>query len=119
MAKKAAGIVMLDLAWCGGLSEAKKIATMAEAHHLPVAPHDCTGPITLISSIHLSMNCPNALIQETVRAYYTGWYKELVTDLPRIENGYVYPMAKPGLGTRLLPDIGRRKDALVRRTDSV
>jgi L-alanine-DL-glutamate epimerase-like enolase superfamily enzyme len=65
------------------------------------------------------MNCPNALIQETVRAYYTGWYKELVTDLPRIENGYVYPMAKPGLGTRLLPDIGRRKDALVRRTDSV
>jgi L-alanine-DL-glutamate epimerase-like enolase superfamily enzyme len=54
-----------------------------------------------------------------VRAYYTGWYKELVTDLPRIENGYVYPMAKPGLGTRLLPDIGRRKDALVRRTDSV
>src|SRR5579872_1571164 len=39
----AAGIVMLDLSWCGGLSEAKKIATMAEAWHLPVAPHDCTG----------------------------------------------------------------------------
>lgn len=116
MARKAAGIVMLDLAWCGGLSEAKKIATMAEAHHLPVAPHDCTGPITLISSIHLSLNCPNALIQETVRAYYTGWYKELVTDLPRIEKGYVYPMTKPGLGTKLLPDITKRKDAVVRRT---
>lgn len=116
MARKAAGIVMLDLAWCGGLSEAKKIATMAEAHHLPVAPHDCTGPITLISSIHLSLNCPNALIQETVRAYYTGWYKELVTDLPRIEKGYVYPMTKPGLGTKLLPDITRRKDAIVRRS---
>jgi L-alanine-DL-glutamate epimerase-like enolase superfamily enzyme len=119
MAKKAAGVVMLDLAWCGGLSEAKKIATMAEAHHLPVAPHDCTGPVTLIASIHLSMNCPNALIQETVRAYYTGWYKELVTDLPRIERGHVHPMTKPGLGTRLLPDIGRRKDAVVRRTDTV
>ena len=119
MAKKAAGIVMLDLAWCGGLSEAKKIATMAEAHHLPVAPHDCTGPITLISSIHLSLNCPNALIQETVRAYYTGWYKELVTDLPRIEKGYVYPMTKPGLGTKLLPDITKRKDAIVRRTTEV
>jgi L-alanine-DL-glutamate epimerase-like enolase superfamily enzyme len=118
MAKNAAGIVMLDLAWCGGISEAKKIATMAEAHHLPVAPHDCTGPVVLIASVHLSLNCPNALIQETVRAYYTGWYKELVTDLPRIENGFVYPMTKPGLGTTLLPDITKRRDAVVRRTST-
>jgi galactonate dehydratase len=43
----AAGIVMLDVAWCGGLSEARKIAAMAEAWHLPVAPHDCTGPVVL------------------------------------------------------------------------
>ena len=43
----AAGIVMLDIAWCGGLSEARKIAAMAEAWHLPVAPHDCTGPVVL------------------------------------------------------------------------
>ena len=42
-----AGVVMLDLSWCGGLSEARKIASMAEAWHLPVAPHDCTGPVIL------------------------------------------------------------------------
>ena len=118
MAKRAAGIVMLDIAWCGGIGEAKKIATMAEAHHLPVAPHDCTGPITLTASVHLSLNCPNALIQETVRAAYTSWYKDIVTDLPRIEKGFVYPMTKPGLGTRLLPDLVKRKDATVRRTTS-
>ena len=41
----AAGVIMLDLAWCGGISEARKIAAMAEAWHLPVAPHDCTGPV--------------------------------------------------------------------------
>ena len=70
----AAGIAMLDVSWCGGISEAKKIATMAEAYQLPVAPHDCTGPIVLMASTHLSINAPNALIQETVRAYYTGWY---------------------------------------------
>jgi L-alanine-DL-glutamate epimerase-like enolase superfamily enzyme len=51
-----------------------------------------------------------------VRAYYTGWYKDLVTDLPRIEKGEVYPMTKPGLGTKLLPDIAKRRDAIVRRT---
>ena len=60
----AAGIVMLDIGWVGGISEAKKIATMAEAYQLPVAPHDCTGPVVLVASTHLSINAPNALIQE-------------------------------------------------------
>ena len=57
----AAGVIMLDISWCGGLSEAKKIATMAEAWHLPVAPHDCTGPVVLCASTHLSLNieCAN------------------------------------------------------------
>ena len=57
----AAGVIMLDLSWCGGLSEARKIAAMAEAWHLPVAPHDCTGPVVLCASTHLSLNAPNAL----------------------------------------------------------
>jgi galactonate dehydratase len=79
----AAGIVMLDVAWCGGLSEARKIAAMAEAWHLPVAPHDCTGPVVLTASTHLSLNAPNALIQESVRAFYRGWYRDVVTACPR------------------------------------
>ncbi|MFO1349390.1 MAG: mandelate racemase/muconate lactonizing enzyme family protein [Gammaproteobacteria bacterium] len=116
MAKHAVGVVMLDLAWVGGISEAKKIATMAEAHHLPVAPHDCTGPVVLTASCHLSLNAPNALIQESVRAFYTGWYQELVTALPRIEGGYVYPMQGAGLGTKLQPEVLKRKDATIRRS---
>jgi galactonate dehydratase len=116
MAKDAVGVVMLDLSWVGGLSEAKKIATLAEAHQLPVAPHDCTGPIVFVASCHLSLNAPNALIQESVRAFYTGWYKELVTELPRIENGFIHPLPGPGLGTRLLPDVPKRKDATVRKS---
>ncbi len=107
---QAAGIVMLDLSWCGGLSEAKKIATMAEAYHLPVAPHDCTGPIVYTASCHLSCNVPNALVQESVRAFYTGWYTELVTNLPPMEKGFVRPTEGPGLGTDLLPDLAKRAD---------
>ena len=80
---------MLDLSWVGGLSEARKIAAMAETYHLPVAPHDCTGPVVYTASVHLSLNATNALIQESVRAFYTGWYQELVTELPRIEHGHV------------------------------
>jgi L-alanine-DL-glutamate epimerase-like enolase superfamily enzyme len=91
---------------------------MAEAYHLPVAPHDCTGPIVFAASCHVSLNATNALIQESVRAFYTGWYQELVTELPRIEDGYIHPMTGPGLGTRLLPDIVKRKDAHVQRSDT-
>jgi L-alanine-DL-glutamate epimerase-like enolase superfamily enzyme len=84
-----AGVVMLDLSWCGGLSEARKIAAMAEAWHLPVAPHDCTGPVVLIASTHLSLNAPNALVQESVRAFYRTWYRDLVTALPEVSNGMI------------------------------
>jgi galactonate dehydratase len=104
----AAGIVMLDLAWCGGLSEARKIAAMAEAWHLPVAPHDCTGPVVFTASTHLSLNAPNALVQESVRAFYKGWFREVMTAVPHVENGYVTVPKGPGIGCELLPDLDRR-----------
>ena len=114
---KAVDIVMPDLSWCGGISEAKKIATMVEAHQLPVAPHDCTGPVVLTASSHLSLNAPNALLQETVRAFYTGWYKEIVTALPIIEEGYLRLEPNPGLGLELLPDFLKRNDTYRKRSE--
>ena len=111
-----AGVAMLDLSWCGGLSEARKIAALAEAWHVPVAPHDCTGPVVYAASCHFSLHARNALIQESVRAFYTGWYTELVTELPPITKGEVTVNMKPGLGIDLLPDLDRRKDASVRTT---
>lgn len=99
----AVDVVMLDLSWCGGLGEAKKIATLAEAWGRPVAPHDCTGPVVLTASVHLSLNCPNTLVQEMVRAFTTGWYRDVVTELPDIRGGFVYPMGGAGLGTKLQP----------------
>jgi galactonate dehydratase len=111
-----AGVAMLDLSWCGGLSEARKIAAMADAWQLPCAPHDCTGPVVWTASTHLSLHAPNALVQESVRAFYTGWYKELVTELPKVENGMISLNDKPGLGIQLLPDLHKRPDAIVRIT---
>ena len=110
-------VVMLDLGWVGGLTEARAVAQMAEAHHLPVAPHDCTGPVVYAASTHLSVAAPNALVQESVRAFYTGWYTEVATALPVVENGFVRPPEGPGLGIELLPGIRGRKDATVRRMD--
>lgn len=109
-----AGVVMLDLSWCGGLSEARKIAAMADAWQLPVAPHDCTGPVVWAASAQLSLHAPNALVQESVRAFYSGWYRELVTELPTVSQGQISLNDKPGLGLELLPDLHLRPDATVR-----
>jgi len=106
------GAVMLDVSWCGGLSEARRIAAMAEAYQLPVAPHDCTGPVVFTASVHLAVSVPNALTQEVVRAFYWGWYRELVTELPPLEQGQVRPLHNPGLGTRLRPELFDRPDAI-------
>ena len=112
----AAGIVMLDISWCGGLSEARKIAAMAETWHLPVAPHDCTGPVVLGASTHLSLNAPNALVQESVRAFYNTWYRDLVTALPTVTNGMITVPPGPGLGMELNPELDRAFDVSRRET---
>lgn len=104
----AAGVVMLDIAWCGGLSEARKIAAMAEAWHLPVAPHDCTGPVVFAASTHLALNAPNAIYQESVRAFYRGWYADVMTAVPAVVDGFVTVPPGPGLGCALMPDLDRR-----------
>lgn len=109
-------VVMVDLCWAGGLTEGRKIASMAETYHRPFAPHDCIGPVGFIAGVHASFSQPNTLIQESVRAFYKGWYNELVTVMPRIEGGFVYPMDGYGLGVELRPSVFDRKDLTVRRT---
>jgi L-alanine-DL-glutamate epimerase-like enolase superfamily enzyme len=114
----AAGIVMLDLSWCGGISEARKIAAMAEAWNLPVAPHDCTGPVVLAASTHVSLNAPNAILQESVRAFYRTWYRDIVTALPEVRDGMITVPPGPGLGLDLRPDLDRAFTVARRRSDA-
>lgn len=116
--RDAMAVVMADLCWTGGLTEGRKIAALAETYHRPFAPHDCVGPVGFIAGIHASFSQPNTLIQESVRAFYTGWYRELVTEMPVIESGYVLPMEGPGLGTELQASVFERADLSVRRTEA-
>jgi L-alanine-DL-glutamate epimerase-like enolase superfamily enzyme len=64
--------------------------------------------VVLCASTHLSLNAPNALIQESVRAFYRTWYRDLVTALPVVQNGYITVPPGPGLGLELVPDLDRR-----------
>jgi galactonate dehydratase len=111
--KGAARIVMLDPGWVGGISESRRIAAMAEAYHRPVAPHDCTGPVVYTAGTHLCMATPNAMIQEGVRAYYGGWYQDVATNLPQVEDGRVRAPEDAGLGIRLRDEFLARDDVAV------
>jgi L-alanine-DL-glutamate epimerase-like enolase superfamily enzyme len=104
------GMAIMDIAWCGGLSEARRIAALAEAWHIPVAFHDCTGPVVLSASTHLALNARHCFIQELVRAFYFGWYGELVTALPPLQDGKITVPEGPGLGLKLRPERLRAKD---------
>ncbi|WP_159994650.1 mandelate racemase/muconate lactonizing enzyme family protein [Roseomonas sp. 18066] len=116
LAADAIDVVMLDLAWCGGLTEGRKIAALAESHAKPLAPHDCTGPVTLMAGLHLALHAPTAIFQEVVRATLATWYRDLVTDLPVIRQGMVQAPTAPGLGTALSPALRARPDLKVRES---
>ena len=113
----AMGVVIMDLVWGGGLSEGRKVASLCASQGVPFAAHDCTGPVALTASTHLALHAPNMFIQEVVRAFYYGWYGELVTELPPMDQGFIKAPPGAGLGIKLNPDITARKDARPRRRD--
>jgi galactonate dehydratase len=106
----AVDVVTADVQWTGGLTEARRIATLADTFGVPVAPHDCTGPVTFTACVHLVVSQRNGLIQETVRAFLRTWYGELVEGLPEIVDGYVAPTREPGWGLRLAAGLAERAD---------
>lgn len=110
------GVLLFDVCFVGGLTEALKLAAIADAHQLPVAAHDCNGPVVLTAETHLAVSLPNAIRQEVVRSWYHGHYQELVTALPILEDGTLRPPDGPGLGIDIQADLKDRPEVTVRRS---
>jgi galactonate dehydratase len=91
--KQAAAVLQPDLSVCGGILEAKKIAAMAEAHYVAVAPHCPYGAVLAAASIHLDLCTPNFLIQE-----HTTLGEGVLRRPLQFENGYCLPPQGPGWG---------------------
>ena len=115
--EEAADLVMIDPTWAGGITESKKIATMADTFGLPVTMHDCTGPFTMLAGMHLAANAPNAMYQEMVRAYTNHVYPQWVDFKPEVLDGTIALPTGVGLGATLAPDLAERPGYHVRRTD--
>jgi len=103
-----------DLAWCGGLTEARKIASLADTYFLPVAPHNCGGPVLHFASLHLAASLPNLFLLESVRRHYLKEYVGVVTDTGAARDGAFDPPERPGLGVELDPALLARPDVRVR-----
>lgn len=94
--KGACAVIQPDLCHCGGLWEARKIAAMAEAYYVTVAPHNPLGPIATAACIHFALATPNFLIQEAIRAD-VPWRGDVVTP-PHVVDGHALPYTGPGWG---------------------
>ncbi len=103
-----------DVVHCGGISEFKKIAAMAEAQFIQASPHITYSRVGIIAEIHLGMNCPNSVIQE-MGSYAaeplkrsTDWRDDLFFGHKfQIENGFVRLLDTPGLGLDLNEEVAR------------
>lgn len=95
--KRACAIVQPDASHCGGITEVRKIAAMAETYLMTVACHNPQGPISTAACTHLAFATPNYLIQEVVRKD-VPWRKDVVLGQVPIAEGYALPPTAPGLG---------------------
>ena len=105
--KKAASIIQFNLGRVGGILEAKKIAAIAEAHGVQIAPHLYCGPIVGAANIQIATCIPNFLILESIKKM-DGFYAEILKKPILWEQGYVIPSKEPGLGVEIDEDVVRK-----------
>ena len=97
---RAIDIVQPDICHCGGLLEAKKIAAMAEAVGIGVAPHNPLGPIAGVAALHFAVSTPNHVIQEEMVGA-VPWYFDVVEGPIRMVDGHWQVPDQPGLGVEV------------------
>ncbi len=95
-----ADFIMPDVTWTGGITEIKKIATMAEAYYVPISPHDASGPINVLSGAHVMASVPNLYRVETACAKLDA-YNVLFDHPLDIRGDKIYLSDRPGLGIEM------------------
>ncbi len=101
--KSCADFIQPDVTHAGGILELRKIAAMAECHHIPVCPHNPSGPIANAATLQLAACVPNFYLMETMSSD-VSYRKDLTTEDVRFENGEMLISNKPGLGIDLYPE---------------
>ena len=98
ISRRAASVVQMDVAHCGGILTSKKIAAMAAAQDLFISPHCSIGPVALAAALHLDMCTPNFMIQECFSEFDVPWRDQLVRGWNPFRDGVFELPDIPGLG---------------------
>lgn len=122
LARNAVEYARVDVAVCGGITGAKKVAAMAEAHHVQVVPHNPLSPIGLAACLQVAAAIPNFAIQEYATGFEAGVFEstgthlgsDIVDKVPLPHEGFVDIPDGPGLGMALLPDAQKIRPPLVK-----
>ncbi len=97
--KRLVDVIQPDLCHAGGITECKKIAALAEAYYVQVAPHSPQGPVSTAAAAHLAMAVPNFQILEFVRS--EPWRDRVLKEPWPVERGHLLVPDRPGLGVDL------------------
>jgi galactonate dehydratase len=92
--------VMPDVAWTGGISELRRIASQAEAYFIRISPHDALGPVMLMAAFQVDLATPNLYRQECVHEFFEH-YAKIITPMFDWHDGAIWPSDRPGLGIEL------------------
>ncbi|MBI4218738.1 MAG: mandelate racemase/muconate lactonizing enzyme family protein [Chloroflexi bacterium] len=93
--------VMPDVAWCGGISELRRIAALAEPYFIRVSPHDALGPVSIAAGFQVCMTTPNLYRQECVSDWFPA-FEKMVSPMFEVRDGAIWPSGRPGLGIELI-----------------
>ena len=99
--KNAVAYLQPDTSHCGGITELKKIANMAEVYYMHILPHCAIGPVAFTASLHVDAAVPNFLAQEQIDQ---GLGRELFVEPWQVVNGHIELPTKPGLGFEMNED---------------
>ncbi len=106
--KQAVNIIMPDIPKCGGLSECRKIANMAEIYYIPFAPHNVSSPIGTLASAHVCASVPNFLVLEFHWLHRDYWSTIIQEKEDIIKDGFITIGDRPGIGVELDEEVGRQ-----------
>ena len=98
VALRAVDVLQMDIAHCGGILAAKKVAAMAAAQDIRIAPHCSIGPVALAAALHFDVSTPNFMIQESFAEFDVPWRSSLVRGWNPVQNGELVVPDAPGLG---------------------
>jgi len=111
---EAVDTMIMDLGWCGGITEALPWQEAAGRRNLSVAYHDCTGPVSLAVATHVSLASNHTTVQEVARAFAHTWYQDMADGLPVISDGHISVSDAPGHGVTLTPEFLAAKNTYIR-----